>query len=484
MRKRLTLFTLLLCCTLLCAQDKHVHKDLAKHQTIEASDFLGDSGFVLEIGGSASTADNSLMFFNAQGELLWEKPMEYKNSQTNKALASSPTGDIVYAIASKDYTEKPHYVNQVRRNGELRTLEIAGRKEFGENLQSIFCDDHYLYYLFTQNSNERSDKKKVQEKLILNRFSNDDLSYKRIVLDLPAIASGETTTFWSYAGQKGEEIYLASKQIDRSSSASVFTVSAINSDGKVVRSFTLSLALDGKFLRPAWDDLRLQNNKTNLEFDEYYRTSHAMYSGSHPFTPSTPGQTPIIASSTSTQQKITNGSFGYIRMDQANGHFYVYGLSGPKPFKSIASVYNGFYVAQYDLLGKQLWKTEQPASKALLDESFFRIHGTPAERDITLKILPGGKSIFSIHFKKELFEFELSAEGKVIGTQHQTDVLALTGNIFSDSEKLKSESFIQKNEATKKDKQIFYINALTTSGEIVVRSDIKDSTFDLYYFKN
>lgn len=483
MKNKLAFSLLLVCCTtLMHAQDKHIHKDLAKNQTVAYFDFLGDNGCVIEIDGGA--VDNTLMFFDTQGELIWEKTMEYKNSQTNKALATSPSGDVVYAIASRDYEEAPHYLNQVRKNGEHRKLEIAGRKEFGKNLQSIFCDDQYLYYLYTQNGDERHEKKKVQEKLILNRFSNDDVSYKRIVLELPAIAMGETTTFWCYAGQKGEEIYLASKQIDRSSNTSTFTIAAINSEGKVVRNFTLSLTLNGKFLRPAWDDLRLQNNKINLEFDEYYRTSPAMYSGIHAFTPSSPGQSPIIASSTSTQQKITNGSFGYIRMDQANDCFYVYGLSGPKPFKSIASVYNGFYVAKYDLLGKQLWITEQPASKALLDESFFRIHGTPVERSITLKMLAAGKSIFSIQFRKELFEFELSAEGKVIGTHHQTDVHMLNGNIFSDVEKLKSEVFIQKSEAGKKDKQVFYINALTTTGEILIRNDVKQSTFDLYYFKN
>ena len=90
---------------------------------------------------------------------------------------------------------------------------------------------------------------------------------------------------------------------------------------------------------------------------------------------------------------------------------------------------------------------------------------------------------FSIHFVKSLYDFDISPEGKLVGEQSTSDVLALTGNFFSATEKLKSETFIKKDKASGNSKKVVYSTALTPLGEILIRLDEKESGFDLYYFK-
>ena len=165
------------------------------------------------------------------------------------------------------------------------------------------------------------------------------------------------------------------------------------------------------------------------------------------------------------------GAFSFIQFDAISNNFYVYGLTGPKPFKKVGPVYDGFFISKYDSQGNAVWNLQQPASAKLMGEGAFRVHALPSDRDIALKILPNGKLNFSIHFYDKLFEYEISDDGKLIGARDKKDALELTGSLFSLKEKLKSEEFINKSKATNKSKMVGFSNAITPSGEFVLKTD-------------
>ena len=459
------------------AQDKHVHKDLPKNHTIKETISLNENGIIFKTGYpiTAGKYASTLMYYDAQSELIWEKKIPGEYSQGEEILVVSPTGEIVYSIDlggffGKEFSGKTHYLTQIRKNGQEKKFELPGKEEYGKSLQTVFCDDQYLYYLATQNGDEEKENKKAEDKLILSRFSHADLSYKRFTLDLPLIAEGENTTFWSFIGQKDGENYLVSKAMDTGLGKNIFEVVSFNAEGQVSKKKSIALTLDKKFTRPAWSvDVPRQpfENFTDLDFNVKTSVSTA----------------PNMGSSRSSGYADTAGAFGYLMLDAANNCFYSYGLFGPKPFQNMAPVNEGFYIIKYDLEGNEKWRLQQMASPKLMDEKFFRVQGRSSDRDICLKVLPGGRLNFSIHFVRSLYDFDISAEGKLLGEQSTSDVLEPTGNIFSATEKLKSAAFIKKEEVSGKSKTVGYSTALTSSGEILIRIDGKESGFDLYYFK-
>ena len=80
--------------------------------------------------------------------------------------------------------------------------------------------------------------------------------------------------------------------------------------------------------------------------------------------------------------------------------------------KKIASVYEGFYVHKYDGNCNELWKLQEIAHRGLSGEAFFRIHGTPGERTLALLSKPDNTVSILIGFKKVLFPYTISPEGK------------------------------------------------------------------------
>lgn len=460
------------------AQEKHVRKDLPKKHHVSESIVIGDCGLLLKVG-NLSISDwntNTFMYYNAQCDPVWEKKVIYEYSKGKRLLVTSPTVEILYSVEiagadGKDFSGKKHYLTQIRKDGKDRKLELDGKEEFGKSLQTVFCDDQYLYYLATQNGDEENDKKKHEDKLILNRFSHNDLSYKRFVLDLPPIAEGESTTFWSFIGQKNGENYLVSKAVDPELGKNIFLIVAFNSEGKMTKTSTIAVNLDRKFTRPSWRVESPRQPSVNLtDMNFVMKTSRS-------------ASVPNMGTTITTRPVPTAGAFGYLALDELNACFYSYGLFGPKPFQKVGPVYEGFYIIKYSLDGNEIWRLQEMGTKELLGESTFRVHATPSDRNICLKVLPDGELNFSIQFAKSLYDYDISPEGKLLGKQKKNDVLALTGNVYKAIEKLKSDDFIKKDAASAKSKSINYVNALTPSGEILIKIDTKESGFDLYYFK-
>ncbi|GAA5021142.1 hypothetical protein GCM10011506_03320 [Marivirga lumbricoides] len=291
---------------------------------------------------------------------------EYKDfTQPVIETITSPSGNYLYTvqIASNGYHNKTHYISKIDSEGKLTQYEIEGRDEFGKELQTIFCNDNNFYYLATDNGNQNHDKKKRDEKLILNTFNKDNFSHSRKLLDLPAV-EGEKEIFWEFIGLNDSEFFLASKKVDEEKNISEVNVISFDAKGNKKENFTLNVKLDNAFIRPTRLDkihARIFSDQANLDYT-VNNQSRAIYP--------------------------TYGGFTGIYFE--GNHIYLYGLMGPGKFKKIAAKYEGAYVIKYDLKGNQIWKKELTDNAEMVENKHFNVHATPGLRGLSFIVLPDG----------------------------------------------------------------------------------------------
>ena len=368
----------------------------------------------------------------------------------------------------ENFKEK-QYVTQISRNGEEKKFEIIENEEYGYNLYAAFCDNDYVYYLATERGNELSTNKKSKEKLILNRFSSKDFSHQRFVLDVPPVLDGEFATFWYYLGQNGNEKYIVSKNSDLDSEKNRFTIIAFSPEGKIIRTTKIELDLGGKFTRPAFNRSALYDGSySTIDLDFIEKTSSSIQPGGS------------MSRSVVTTYSPTSGAYSHITLDPRSNHFYVFSLYGPKPFQKIGPIYEGFYIYKYDTNGNLIWKLQQPT---LSDESYFRIHATPAERNITFIVLPDGIINFAIQFKDKLMNHEVSAEGKFIRRAMSDKVRSyFDGVLLNSTKNLKSGAIIKKTRSERGNKMVFFSSFLTKDKEILLQFDAMKDEIKLTKF--
>lgn len=445
------------------------------HQNI----LLGEEGFLLH-------DINSATLFDLETNLLWKVETEtprgyYLNS--HNVLVASPSASTFFHVqiynVRDGFNKKPHYITQVTRDGKSKSVQIQGSLEFGKSLQAVFCDDKYLYYLTTANGNEMKKGFKSKEKMILNRFEKDTFTATKIVLDLPALIESEDITFWTFIGQNAEEKFLLSKKINKKSGHLSATVVSFNQQGEILREFSLNADLEGKFLRPAYspveNKLNLFYNSTpgrpfanviNLDYKFYTKEGY----GSHGFH--------------------LTGSGGFVTpyYDERSNTFYLFGLYGSKPFTSVASVYEGFYVKRFDASGKLIMSYQSEVPKKLLGEDYFTMHASPGSRRITLKPLGNGTLNFSLLWNSVTggkYIFALSADGSALGyldceglqSNNRSVIYAGTGN------PVKSAEYVIANQLDK-GKNISYEYFFIPSGELLLINDTKKKNMDILLFKS
>ncbi len=306
-----------------------------------------------------------LLCYSSSGGLLWDKTIQnnyFANTRKVKAIAP-PDGAAVYTVEYSTYADKPldHYITRISREGEVRELSID---EWGltSTLQSIFCDEQYLYYINKQEAGKQG-AKKDNDRLALNRFDLSNSTHRQFQFELPAIDQAKAT-FWTYVGQRGSSKYLLSKTNDLENGQHWFDIAMFDQDANVLYNIRIDLALNNRYVRPAFtvsypgrnfspvvnpDVIEVEDEGPNLT----YSIGRALFRA--------PGY-PIISRS------LSDGSFTNLYLDEAHDHFYVYGLSGPEPFKAGHAVYDGFYIFKYTLAGELVWKLERPASSGLISQ--------------------------------------------------------------------------------------------------------------------
>ena len=472
--KTVFVLSLIFSATLALAQDGQTSIKLDKFEYLHETVFLNDRGLVLKAGPLNEKQPQRLLHYSADGQLVWTTQIEnhYGLRNSNNFILASPNGAVVYYVELKDdgFPNKTQYVSRVTQDGKAKNFQIEANHLFGESLQTVFCDDDYLYYLSTEKGNERHDSKKSSEKLIMTRLGHTEVAPRKITLALPSVAGGNNTTFWSFVGQNGSEKFFISKTISPESPNQVIDIAVIDRDSQLLRKSTMEVVLDGVFPRPAVDVEAVKTGvfqNVDLDFNEVYVPGSPATGSPASSAFSTPGRTRLSHNS---------GAFAHVSYDHATGSFYVYGLFGPKPYKRVGPVHEGFFIHKFGRDGKNVWKVQYKGTKDLMGESIFRVHGTPADRTIALRMLPEEKLNFSVHFKRTLFTYEVSADGKIVTSRRKDKYDDLSDVTIVCKPALKSDAYI-------KSKSVIGANYLSSAGELLVVPDEDNSEIDLIFFK-
>jgi hypothetical protein len=425
------------------------------------------NGSLVLVTASVMKGHAEALCLSAEGKELWSwKSPEALNFLFSKTYTlRTPDASYIYVIQYPDNAAsgKTIYVNRLTKEGVAKTFEIKARKEWGESLLSMFCDNEYMYILATKEGNEQSAKKKTTEKLILNRFNHSDLGYQRFELALPAVSGGDNVSFWSLIGQRGSEKFLASKSFDNETGKIVSRVVSIDSDGKQLSDTSFETALqEGVFLRPCYSVFGNASGVelTHIDYEERTKTNSAV--GDIPATMST-FQVPLET------------AFSHVVYSVAQDCFYSYGLTGTKAFKQIGSEYNSFYVQKFDRGGKLVWKIHQPVSKQLFSEPYFRVHGTPADRRLMLHPTDTDGALLVIGFQEVNYFYSITKDAATPLPKHASVVLV--AEEAHEVAPVKSGAHLDRN----KSKAFWVIPK--DGGELVAQWDLKGGVFDLLYFK-
>lgn len=424
---------------------------------------LNGTGIVISIIDNKKT---DMAYLNNELDTLWEVNLESKHKnlviikQINDPIEPynftvvSPSKNIFNNVQIKrnGFYNKPHYITTINKKGEKKEFEVIGQEEFGKNLISAFCDDEFLYYISSEDGREMHKKKKQTEKLVLNRFDARDLSHKKIIISTPNVLN-EHSTFWSYLGQSNQEKFLLSKNIDPKKQKVNLNVIAFNKEGEILRKFDIDFYLKGNFIRPAFivnnDDLSYQA----INFDHYI--------------------VPATAQTSRSRTAVTSGGFAGFIFDENSKSFYLYGLMGPKAFKKVGSTYNGYYISKYDIEGNLEWSIQEPVSRDLADDKYFKVHARPADRAISLRISPIGNLNIIISGKDSDYNHIISSQGTYLGVKKN-------GFIYNSADQvLESEKYI-KGIDSKKERRSYYKHFLIGNGEVLLERQLDG--FSLLFF--
>jgi len=461
------------------AQDKQTSISTQKRETISDYIFLGDYGFILSTTRleTGIYMPHSIFYFSPSLELIWKKEFKDKQQYANrdKYLVASPHGSFTYYLeiaspAGGNFNKKNHDILQIKKDGTEKRFELESSDAYGQNLQTIFSDENYLYYLATENGHERHDKKKTTEKLILNRFDHEQHKHQRFVIDLPVIAEGENTTFWQFVSNTETEILLVSKAMDIPLGKAMYDVATVSPEGKVLSVKKISVSLQKKFTRPA-NDIASPGWRSKATTDlSSSSTTHTLNGSSQTIT------------------VVTSGGYGNLKFDPGTNGFYVYGLLGPIPFRKISPLYEGFYIVHLDKDGKEQWRVQHTGPAELVNNGTFSKHGRPADRWISLNFLPNHGLNFIIGFGDNIVEYEVASGGTVADHKMLRDIknVGNRNNLeafpFSASGEFKSYDFVHKLIA-KKTPATGYLGTVFTSGEVIIENNEREGDIKLYYFK-
>lgn len=462
------------------AQDKHMRVDLKPYEeVVETLAFT--SGFVLKTDRPrvVGKQPKKLIRYNQSGEQVWSieiKPL-YDRRDLDK-LVATPNGEYVYNLEMGNAVGLAKYepqITQIDQKGTAQKLKPGSPRQLGKSLLSIFCDDQFLYYLASENGDERHTKKKAEEKLLLTRFSHLDFSSKTITLKTPAVLPEENTSFWFYLGSVGEEHFLASKTTYPDFGKNDFQVVTFNAAGEIKRTMKFGITLKDKFTRMSyvyWPQSASFENIVN-----YDRTIASV-------TSTTPGAGPGGAggmTSTSTRNYLTDVAFGNLLLDKKTKSFYAFGLLGPRPFKNVASEYEGFYIHKFDLNGNPVWQVQESERTELTDDKFFRVHATPYDRDIAFR--PGAdKHELVVGLKSTNVTYTIDDTG-VLTVKPKIQEYVQGISPYRTVRTGKSYAFMEKKAKEKLQKQVSFEQFMFPESEIVVIPSVKKPGYDLYYFK-
>ncbi len=428
---------------------------------------LGKKGFILQ-------TYSKLFYLDQKGNQIWKSDIRYIRGYNGPTITvSSPSASNFYTVQislpNNGFTKKTHYITYITNDGQTTSKELAGSTAFGKSLQAIFCDDNYLYYLTTENGLETKERERANEKLLLNRFAKGNLSHSKIKLELPSLK--ENATYWSFIGQNENEKFLVSKEINRKDGSFTATIVSFNSEGKIVRQFTINIDLNGKYLRPAYSPIE---------------NSQSLLASVYPERPFANIVNLDFKPLDFSFELEGDGGFGQIYYDESSDKFYAFGLYGDSPFTKVASIYQGLYIRGFDSTGKPTMSFQQEVPKTLSEQGYFRLHAAPGSRRIKLRAINTGILNFSIRWNPRSqgeYILAISPEGKFLGYVEYDNISSNRERVvFSgNNEASPASKFVESNKLDK-GKNTTYSSFPSGGGEILIVSDMKKKIIDVHYF--
>lgn len=346
--------------------------------------FLGQRGYLL------FDHRYNLALIDHEANLKWNTkisvPKEYKKMSGDIIVSTS--GAKLYNILHKNFfgnflANSNHLVTQISDGGEQSSFELEYSKFLSTSLndeinsapQSIFCDEEFIYYLVRNSKGKKNNK----DWLTLNRFEIKTNSNKVIKIETPPLLDDKNTRYWAFIGQNSREKFLCSKQFNENGKHVTMQIVAFDHEGKKLREFKLMSELN-RFLRPV---------KVSSKSDRTFKIL--------------PGENNVL-------NNPFEIDFAHVYFDEFADSFYIYGLCGPKVWRGLADVYDGFHVKKFDSNGNQVFAFEGDLTSNFSSD-YFRMHATPDHRSITF--VPPIRGIVDINVNET--HLIVSSEGRFIG---------------------------------------------------------------------
>lgn len=460
--KNLFIFLLLIFPISIWAQEKTIKIQLNPKVEFISSIDLSQNGIIILTGKQIFLTKNleyTLRHYSSTLDLIWEKPIERSvyYQKFEDILISSNDGSFTYFLEntgkSKSKSER-FRITQLDKEGNEKIKLIENVKNLWENVQSIFCDNDYLYILATINGNEKSNKSKNKEQLILKKISNKDFSINEIPLVLPTIENPKKSTFWYFLGNKNNQFYLVTQFYDdenKQGERVQFKILTLNSDGKILNTVVINDDLEGKHYRPSYNYKLLPNSYSNTFFDFDF------------------GQ----------KVECLPGAFGNITISDSS--IYTSGIWGNKPF-GFASSFEGYFVNKYNLLGLPIQKNRKVFPEELLNKAIFKIHAIPTQR-MTALLLNDKSYTLHVLFNKKIFSFPYSRDDQPLqhySNEFKEDVGLVHAKIcFPPQEKRESVRHIENK--TKKN-QTFFQFFTSSKGDVILELLTNENKLNLLFF--
>ncbi|MFL5728299.1 MAG: hypothetical protein ACJ75J_02325 [Cytophagaceae bacterium] len=479
MKKNLLAIACLLFSLSVIAQEKKETLTLDRNDLILNVMYFPQNGLILKKGKdymNSKALDWEMFFYNPDLTLKYKASIE--KTQINKGFrnyfVTSPDAKYIYHIEGKGYNTtfgaSSQFITQFDETGAKKTYELENLKDLG-NREVMFADSQYMYYIATVNVKDEVTKKKKQ-KTILIKLKSTDFSRQDVEVKLPGLKDEDYSSDWFYCGNGENKIYFMSKTV-KDDGTFIYDLITMDRDGKILSNISMDAKLSGVFPRPTY------NEKyyfwADFENPDFYTSTY------------TSSYSNAVGSYTSTDVSVnhTLSAFGDIVIDEKSNSIYIYGLTGPAPYKRLGPLNKGYFVQKYDLAGKEIWKKQYDFGQEILDNEYVRLHSTPYGRSLKFKINPDNTVKLQLLAKDMVYTFMFDGTGKQTSTysnefKNRSDAsFSMAYNPAVGSEAVKY--LISKD--PKLTKAFKYNMYNFDKNDVVLENDTKTKTVNLLLFK-
>jgi hypothetical protein len=424
---------------------------------------LDNQGFILKTGKdipNSKKLDWTLSYYNKDLSLNWS--VKIKKNQINKRLRNhiilSPNFETIFHIEERAYNntqynplnKTSYFITQINNKGDTSIIDLKGFKEWEGEIQNIFCNNNFLYFLIEEEVSQAVDD---SQNFALIRLDNKTHITTRIPLELPI--TNKESSLWTFSDNTENQIVLSRKFRDKCE------IINLDNDGNKVSTLTLPYDLTVKTV----PSVNVESNifsYYHYNLESYFKEGKSNYGSVR-----------------------KRGGYGDIILDLENENYYAYGLLGDKDKTNYKT--SGIYLNKYDLKGQLIWSKTNKFPSNLLKNNLFIDGYTKSPNDYRILSLKNnspndGSLSFRINCKNELNIIDFSKEtGDKLSSNY------LKSSLFD------YQNFYQINIGSKKsrtyvenlDKKIRDLNFLLFSeGENAIFFDTKKYQVNLLYFKH